>query len=132
MTAIKKVSMIGSWIIIIAIGGHGLYTWFTAGVVNAMTLVYFSLGLGFLFHTLTWGNMKGKHEHEKDELEQHISLKSSKYSYYILLVVMILILVISEKATAMQDLKNIPLVIAICLAWVTMPFTEWLVSKKYR
>ena len=45
---------------------------------------------------------------------------------------MIVVLVVSEKVTSMNDIKNIPLVIVIGLALITMPITEYVVSKKYR
>lgn len=41
-------------------------------------------------------------------------------------------IIVSERVTAMNDIKNIPLVIVIGLAWITMPITEFIVSKKYR
>ncbi len=44
---------------------------------------------------------------------------------------MVIVLVISERVTALNDIKNIPLVIVIGLAWITMPITEFVVSKKY-
>lgn len=132
MTIIKKVSVIGSIVIIIAVGGFGVYEWMTERLINATTLFYVFLGVGLLFQSITWGEMDGKHEGKKDELEKHITLKSSKISYYLLLLLMIVVLVVSEKVTAMNDIKNIPLVIVIGLAWITMPITEFVVSRKYR
>ena len=76
--------------------------------------------------------MDGKSEGEKDEMERHITLLSSKISYYVLLLLMIIVLITSERVTAMNDIKNIPLVIVIGLAWITMPVTEFVVSRKYR
>lgn len=45
---------------------------------------------------------------------------------------MLIVLVISERVISLNDIKNIPLVIVIGLAWITMPITEFVVSKKYR
>ena len=132
MTAIKKVSVIGSIVIIIAVGGYGVYELITEKSLNASTLFYVFLGISFLFQSITWGEMDGKHEGKKDELEKHITLKSSKISYYLLLLLMIGLLVVSEKVTSMNDIKNIPLVIVIGLALITMPITEYVVSKKYK
>ncbi|WP_235617144.1 hypothetical protein [Lysinibacillus mangiferihumi] len=131
VTIIKKVSVIGSLVIITAVGGYGVYEWITKEIINATTLFYVFLGIGLLFHSITWGEMDGKHEGEKDELEKQITLVSTKISYYLLLLLMIIVLVISESVTAMNDIKNIPLVIVIGLAWITMPITEFFVSKKY-
>lgn len=85
-----------------------------------------------MFHSLTWGEMEGKHEGKKDELEKHITLLSSKISYYLLILLMVIVLIISERVTAMNDIQNISLVIVIGLAWVILPVTEFVVSKKYR
>ncbi len=132
MTTVKKVSLICSLVLITAIGGYGIYEWTTKEIINASSLFFVFLAIGFFFQSITWGEMDGKHEKEKDELEKHITLLSSKISYYVLLLLMIIVLVVSERVTAMNDIKNIPLVIVIGLAWITMPITEFVVSKKYR
>ena len=132
MTTVKKVSIGCSLVLIIAIGGFGIYEWFAKEIVNASTLFFVFLGIGFFFQSITWGEMDGKHEENKDELEKHISLLSSKISYYLLLLLMVIVLIVSERVIALNDIKNIPLVIVIGLAWITMPITEFVVSKKYR
>ncbi|GIN87632.1 hypothetical protein J6TS2_40180 [Heyndrickxia sporothermodurans] len=132
MTTVKKVSLICSLVLITAIGGYGIYEWITKEIINASTLFFLFLGIGFFFQSITWGEMEGKHEGEKDELDKHITLLSSKISYYLLLFLMIIVLGVSERVTAMNDIRNIPLVIVIGLALITMPITEFVVSKKYR
>lgn len=132
MTTVKKVSLICSLVLFTAIGGYGIYEWITKEIINASTLFFLFLGIGFFFQSITWGEMEGKHEGEKDELDKHITLLSSKISYYLLLFLMIIVLVVSERVTAMNDIRNIPLVIVIGLALITMPITEFVVSKKYR
>jgi hypothetical protein len=132
MITVKKVSVIGSLVIIVSIGGFGIYKWVTKEIITATTLFYIFFGIGLLFQSLTWGEMEGKCEGEKDELEKHITLISSKMSYYLLILMMIIVLIVSERVTDINNIKNIPLVIVIGLAWITMPITEFLVSKKYR
>ncbi|MDM5186849.1 hypothetical protein QUF99_05620 [Bacillus sp. DX4.1] len=132
MTILKKVSVICSLTLIIAVGGFGIYEWISKDVINASTLFFLFLGIGYFFQSITWGEMKGKHEGEKDELEKHITLLSSKISYYLLLVLMLIVLILSERVTAMNDIRNIPLVIVIGLTFITLPITEFVVSKKYR
>jgi len=132
MLTVKKVSLLCSIVLIIAIGGFGIYEWITKEIITASTLFFLFLGIGFLFQSITWGEMDGKSEGEKDEMERHITLLSSKISYYVLLLLMIIVLITSERVTAMNDIKNIPLVIVIGLAWITMPVTEFVVSRKYR
>ncbi|MHA6261354.1 hypothetical protein ACXYMX_15935 [Sporosarcina sp. CAU 1771] len=132
MTVVKKVSIFCSLVLIIAIGGFGLYEWFAKGVVNASTLFFVALGISFFFQSITWGEMEGKHEGDKDEMEKHITLLSSKVSYFVLLFLMFIVLVVSEKVFALNDIKNIPLVLVISLAVITLPITEYVVAKKYR
>lgn len=132
MTNVKKVSVICSLILITAIGGFGIYEWVTKEIINASTLFFGFLSVGYFFQSVTWGEMEGKHEGEKDELEKHITLVSSKISYYLLLILMFIVLIVSERVIAMNDIKNIPIVIVIGLAFITMPITEFVVSKKYR
>ncbi|KPN94995.1 hypothetical protein [Lysinibacillus sp. ZYM-1] len=132
MITVKKVSFLCSLVLIVAISGYAIYEWVTKEIINASTLFFLFLGIGFLFQSLTWGELNGKHEGEKDEMEKHITLLSSKISYYLLLLLMLIVLVVSEKVIALNDIKNIPLVIVIGFAWITMPITEFVVSKKYR
>lgn len=133
MTTVKKVSIIASSVLIAAIGGFGIYEWFTKEIINTSTLIFLFLGIGFLFQSITWGEFDGKQEAEKDEMEKHITLISSKISYYVLLVVIFIVLVISEGGVIkLNEIKNTPLVIVLGFAFITMPITEFIVSKKYR
>ncbi|NOG28010.1 hypothetical protein [Lysinibacillus fusiformis] len=131
MTITKKVSLIGSLVIIVSIGSYGVYEWITKEMIDAATIFFVFLGIGLLFQSITWGETKGVNEGKKDELEKHITIVSSKISYYLLLLFMVIVLVISERVTSLNDIKNIPLVIVIGLTWITMPITEFVVSKKY-
>ena len=108
MTTVKKVSIGCSLVIIFAIGGFGIYEWFAKEIVNASTLFFVFLGIGFFFQSITWGEMDGKHEGQKDELEKYISLLSSKISYYLLLLLMIIVLIVSEKVI-MKLIQLIPI-----------------------
>lgn len=132
MTVSKKVSILCSLIIILSIGGFGIYEWIAKDVINATTLIFVCIGIAMLFHSITWGDLDGKHEAEKDELEKHITLTSSKISYYVLFLLMVIVLIVSEGVTALNDIKNIPLVIVIGLAWITQPITEFIVSRRYQ
>lgn len=129
---VKKVSFLCSLVLITASTGYGIYEWFTKEIINASTLLFVFIGIGFLFQSLTWGELNGKHDGEKDEMEKYITLLSSKISYYLLMILMLIVLLVSEKGVALSHIKNIPLVIVIGLAWITMPITEFIVSEKYR
>ncbi len=132
MLSVKNVSVFCSLVVIIAIGGYGIYEWVTREILTVSTIFFVFMGFGFLFQSLTWGELDGKNEGEKDEMEKQITYISAKISYYVLLVMMIIVLIVSERVTSMNDIKNIPLVIVIGLAWITMPVTEFIVSKRYR
>lgn len=132
MTTVKKVSIICSLILVVAVGGFGLYEWFEKDVFNASTLVFVSIGIYFFFQSITWGEMEGKHEEHKDEMEKYITLLSSKVSYFLLLFIMIIVLLVSEKAGPLNDVENMPLVIVIGFAVITLPITEYIVAKKFR
>lgn len=128
----RKFSIVGSTILIAVIGGYGLYQWLADDLVTASTILFLMISIAFLFHSLTWGNLNGKHENEKDELEKQVTLISSKISYYVLLVLMTVILFVTEGVGALNDIENIPLVLVIGLAFVTLPATEYFISKKYQ
>ncbi|PQD95618.1 hypothetical protein CYL18_06910 [Pradoshia eiseniae] len=132
MLAVKRVSVIGSLVVIIAIGGFGIYEWMTKEIITASTIFFVALGIGFFFHSLTWGEIDGENEGDKDEREKQITLISAKISYYVLLVMILIVLIASEGVKAMNEIENIPLVIVFALAWIIMPVTEFIVSKKYR
>ncbi|RLQ93108.1 hypothetical protein [Falsibacillus albus] len=132
MKAVKIVSITCSLVVILAVGGFGIYEWTTEGIISPTTLFFVFIGIAFLFQSLTWGEMEGKHEAEKDEVEKRITLLSSKISYYVLLGLMVLVLIVSEKVTSLNDIKNLPLVLVIGLACITMPITEFVVSKRVR
>lgn len=128
----KLFSIIASSLLIIIIGGYGLYQWFSAGVYRLSTVLFLFLCLGFLFQSLTWGDINGKDESKKNENEKYITLLSFKISYFVLLILMIIVLLISEGFVAIDDIQNIPLVIVLGLAWITLPITEFIVAKKLR
>ncbi|WP_433747423.1 hypothetical protein [Falsibacillus pallidus] len=132
MATVKSISVICSLILIMAIGGFGLYEWITKDVIKVSTIFFLFLGIGFLFNSLTWGDREGKRAGKKDELEKHITLVSSKISYDILLGLMVIVLIVSERVTSINDIRNIPLVMVIGLAFITLPITEFVISKKYR
>lgn len=128
----KLFSIISSSVLLIIIGGYGLYQWFSAGVYRLSTVVFLFLCLGFLFQSLTWGDINGKDESKKNKDEKYITLLSFKISYFILLILMVVVLIISEGFVAMDDIQNIPLVIVLGLAWIILPITEFIVAKKLR
>ena len=62
MLAVKRVSVIGSLVVSLVIGGFGLYEWMTKEIITASTIFYVALGIGFFFQALPWGEIDGKNE----------------------------------------------------------------------
>ena len=58
----KKVSLIGSLVIIVSIGSYGVYEWITKEMIDAATIFFVFLGIGLLFQSITWGEMNGVNE----------------------------------------------------------------------
>jgi hypothetical protein len=129
MSIVKKVSLYCSVVLIAAIGGYGIYEWFVKKELNASTIFFLFLGVGFLFQSMAWGEMEGKQEREKDEFEKHITFVSSKISYYVLLVLMVVVLFVSEGVVPLNEVQNVPLITAIGLAFAIQPITEFIVNK---
>lgn len=44
---VKKVSFLCSVVLIVSIGGYGIYEWIAKKELNASTILFFSLGVGF-------------------------------------------------------------------------------------
>lgn len=131
-TTFRKLSLFCSIALIAAIGGLGIYEWISKDVIRVSTIFFFCLGISYFFNSLVWGDINGKYESNKNDSEKHITLLSSKISYYLLLVFMVIILFVSEATISMNELNNIPLALAIGLALVTHPITEFILLRKYR
>lgn len=131
-TTFRKLSLICSIVLIVAIGGWGIYEWISKDVIRVTTIFFVCLGVSYFFNSLTWGELYGKHEGSKNDSEKYITLLSAKISYYLLLVFMVIVLFISEATVSINELNNIPLALVIGIAFVIHPITEFIVSRKYR
>lgn len=69
---------------------------------------------------------------EKGELDKRITLISLKISYYLLLVLMVVVLFLTEGATSLNGIRNLPLVTVIGLAFAIQPLTEFFISRKFQ
>jgi hypothetical protein len=107
-----------------------LYRWLRFDMIDGGTIFFSFLALSYFFNTLTWGNPEGAEA--KDEREEHIILKSTKVGYFVLMIGSALILFISEGVTNLNDIDNYPLLLVVCLTFVTLPITEFIYAKKYR
>jgi hypothetical protein len=127
---LKKVSIIVSSILLFFVIGFGGYKWFAAGEIDGNTIFAASIAIAYLFNSLTWGNPQGKEE--KDELDLHITAQSAKIAYVVLMILSVAILFASEGVFDLKDIKNIPLLLVVCLTFVVWPVTEFFYARKYK
>ncbi len=65
---------------------------------------------------------------------QQIKYKSFKVSYFVLICLMFLILIVSEGFAflLLDEIKNLPLFIALCSSFFIYPIVELIVTKQYK
>ncbi|WLR42256.1 hypothetical protein LC087_16215 [Bacillus carboniphilus] len=130
MDKTRKIMAIGTFFFFIIVGGHSLYRWIKYGIIEGGSLFISFVILSWFFNILTWGDHNGGND--KDELGEHITKQSAKVSYFVLMILASLVLFISEGESNLNNIENIPLLIVVCLTFVTLPITEFIYSKKYR
>ncbi|HDX9628650.1 TPA: hypothetical protein ROY30_002316 [Bacillus cereus] len=113
---------------------HGAYKYVTEGSILGETIFAFSLMLGNLINQITWGDPNGVSEESQDEMGQQIKYKSFKIAYFALICFMFLILIFSEGFAflLLDEIKNLPLFIALCSSFFIYPIVEFIVGKQYK
>ena len=124
------------WICILAVGGKVLFTYYTSHTIESYGLFAISIFIASLLELHTFGKtsyLGGNNvEQHKDELEEHIVKVSSKISYFAFMVFVLIILAVTEYRNSEEDITNVPLMLVFCATIVTLPFVQFLVSKKYK
>ncbi|UPO89933.1 hypothetical protein [Niallia sp. Man26] len=88
-----------------------------------------ALLIGF-FSTMTWGTKEEKDGILQDEeLGQRITEKSSKISYFLLTLFIFAAVFIDN---ILNETLNILLLLLLGLSMITLPFIEYLYSRKYQ
>ncbi|TDQ37456.1 hypothetical protein [Aureibacillus halotolerans] len=128
----KKIAVYGSAIVCILSVGFAVVEGLKTGQVQGGAIFLGCVALMYLFNSLVWGTPEGKSEADKDEREKHITLVSSKISYFVLLGVMLIVLIATEGVAELNDVKNIPLLIVMCAALFIFPATQLIVAKRYQ
>lgn len=126
----KKFSIILSALTCFIVLGYAAFRWGRYEMMDVNTILLGSIAVSYLFNSLTWGDING--ENAKDELDQHIKTQSAKIGYFVLMALSFLILFISEGTSNLNEIKNVPLVIVVCLTFIVLPVTEFIYSRKYR
>lgn len=113
---------------------HGAYKYVTEGSILGGTIFAISLILSNLINHINWGDPNGVSEESQDEMGQQITYKSFKIAYFVLMCVMFLILMFSEGFSflLLDEIKNLPLFIALCSSFFIYPIVELIVAKQYK
>ncbi|KXY35128.1 hypothetical protein [Bacillus sp. FSL K6-0067] len=130
----KKIIFIIIVISLLGILLHGAYKYITEGSILGGTIFVFSLILGNLINQITWGDPNGVSEESQDEMGQQITYKSFKIAYFVLICLIFLILIVSEGVAflLLDEIKNLPLFIALCSSFFIYPIVELIVAKQYK
>lgn len=117
---------------IMVVIGFMIYRYYVGNSVNYYGIFTISLLAASLFELNTFGKtsfLGSYNQDEKgDELEEHIVKVSSKISYFVLLVILFIILLITD----LTGKSNLPIMLALCAAILTLPVIQFIVSKKYQ
>jgi len=130
MNRSKKIIGALTFVAFTIFAGYSLYKWFRFGIIDGASIFCSFLLLSYFFNWVTWGDHEGGGE--KDELDRHIQTQSAKIGYFILMILSGFILFISEGASNLNDIENYPLLIVVCLTFVTLPITEFIYSRKFK
>ncbi|MFV8517240.1 hypothetical protein [Bacillus sp. SBS7] len=130
----KKIIFIIIVISLLGILLHGAYKYITEGSILGGTIFAFSLILGNLINQITWGDPNGVSEESQDEMGQQITYKSFKIAYFVLICLMFFILILLEGISflLLDEIKNLPLFIALCSSFFIYPIVELIVAKQYK
>ncbi|WP_242239591.1 hypothetical protein [Bacillus cereus group sp. BfR-BA-01309] len=113
---------------------HGAYKYISEGAILGGTIFTSAIIIGYLINHITWGDSHGVSEESQDEMGQQIKYKSFKISYFVLICLMFFILIASEGFAflLLDEIKNLPLFIALCSSFFIYPIVELIVAKQYK
>jgi hypothetical protein len=126
----KKIMTAGSLLVFCLLLGVTIFKWAKHGIIDGGSIFFCFLSLSYFLNAVTWGHHEGGGD--KDELDEHITKTSAKISYFALMILSALILFVSEGVTNLNSIENFPLLIVVCLTFVILPLTEFIVSRKYK
>ncbi|MBY0599486.1 hypothetical protein [Bacillus bingmayongensis] len=113
---------------------YSTYKYMTEGTILGGTIFAGSLIISYLMNHITWGDPNGVSKESQDEMGQQITYKSFKIGYFVLVAIMFILLIWSEGFStlySLDDIRNLPLFIALCSSFIIIPFVEFIVSKRY-
>ncbi|MES5955324.1 hypothetical protein QCI42_18245 [Bacillus fungorum] len=113
---------------------HGVYKYISEGAILGGTIFASAIIISYLINHITWGDPNGVSEESQDEMGQQIQYKSFKIAYFVLMCFIFLILIFSEGFAflLLEEIKNLPLFIALCSSFFIYPIVELIVAKQYK
>ncbi|MCW1239082.1 hypothetical protein [Bacillus pretiosus] len=113
---------------------HGAYKYISEGTILGGTIFASAIIISYLINHITWGDPDGVSEESQDEMGQQIQYKSFKIAYFALICLMFFILLLSEGFAflLLDEIKNLPLFIALCSSFFIYPIVELIVAKQYK
>ncbi|PEA77680.1 hypothetical protein [Bacillus wiedmannii] len=113
---------------------HGAYKYISEGTILGGTIFASAIIISYLINHITWGDPNGVSEESKDEMGQQIQYKSFKIAYFVLICLMFFVLLLSEGFAflLLDEIKNLPLFIALCSSFFIYPIVELIVAKQYK
>ncbi|WP_010095206.1 hypothetical protein [Ornithinibacillus scapharcae] len=130
MDKTNKVLAIISFAVFLAVAGFTVYKWIEFNEINGGSILCSFILLAYFINLINWGHHDGGGK--KDELDKHIETQSAKIGYFILLTLSALILFVSEGASNLNDIQNLPLLTVVGLAFVILPVIEFIMKKRYK
>ncbi|HDR4495666.1 TPA: hypothetical protein QCQ12_004588, partial [Bacillus cereus biovar anthracis] len=102
---------------------HGVYKYITEGEILGGTIFTSAIIISYLINHITWGDPHGVSKESQDEMGQQIQYKSFKVAYFVLICLMFFILLLSEGFAflLLDEIKNLPLFIALCSSFFIYP-----------
>ncbi|WP_208586160.1 hypothetical protein [Gracilibacillus suaedae] len=109
--------------------GFTVYKVFTGKDVGFNEIISIAIVMSMFFSTITWGTKEDNDGiFQDEELGKKITEKSSKISYFLLMLFLLGAVMADE---LVNGTINIFLLLVLGLSMITLPFTEYLVAKKY-
>ncbi|AKA67791.1 hypothetical protein [Clostridium scatologenes] len=127
---IRKISGLIFGISALVIISFTIYKIVSGKIVGFSEISSIGIVMMAFFSTITWGNKeKDDGIRQEEELGKKITEESSKISY-LLITVFIFITVLVDKF--LNGNSNINLLVLLMLSMITLPFVEFIISKKYQ
>lgn len=126
--SLRKIGGCAFGITTLVIIGFTIYKSMSGQEVGFIDISSIGIAMWGFFSAITWGNKREKNGIlQEEELGKKITEESSKISYF-LLTFFIFIMVLIDKYLN----SYISLLILLTLSMVTLPFVEFIISKKYQ